>query len=414
MKKNFRRVLAFALVAILALAVFAACGKTDDGNTKPADASQNADEGSAGKGGTLVIGATGPLTGDAASYGIGVKYGAQLAVDEINAAGGINGIKIEFMMEDDQLLDTVAQAAYGTLKDGGMQVAIGSVTSGACTAFKAEAQQYGLFFISPSATAVAAIEGYEKAFRVCFSDPNQGGVSAEYIAKSLTDVTKVATLYDSSSDYSKGIHDNFAAAITENGYGFEIVVDEAFTSDSNTDFSVQLQKIKDADCDLLFLPIYYQEASSIITQANSLGLEITVFGCDGLDGIITQLGDKADLAEGVMLLTPFTANGTDEKTVAFVNAYKAKYGDDNAYLNQFCADAYDAIYIIKQAIEEAGITSIDENTDISELGDKLTAALTSMTFSGVTGDNCTWSADGEPSKSPKAVVIQGGEYIAAD
>ncbi len=410
MSKKLKRVLAVIVCATLVAAVFAACdsGKTTTENDVTTTAAPDASKG------TLVIGGTGPLTGDYAQYGLGVKLSAELAVEEINAAGGINGIQLKFIMEDDQAMDTITQTAYGTLRDNGMMVGLGSVTSGSCTAYKAEAEQDGLFYITPSATSMAAISDYDKAFRVCFSDPAQGTVSAQYIAESLTDVKSVATIYDSSNDYSKGIHDNFIQAIADNGYGFEVVVDEAFTSDSKTDFSVQLQKVKDSGADLLFLPIYYQEASAIMTQADSLGIsDIIIFGCDGLDGIIAQLGDRVALAEGVMLLTPFSENDTDPATQAFVQAYRAKYGEDDTNLNQFGADAYDGIYAIKAAVEKAGITEIGEDVDIAALGDQLRDAFLSMTIDGVTGKNITWSAEGEPSKSPKAVKIENGAYVAA-
>lgn len=412
MAKNIKRVLALVLCALLVSACFAGCGSSSGTDTtKKADASEAASSGSA-ENGTLTIGATGPLTGDASTYGISVKEGATLAVNEINAAGGVNGIKLKFIMEDDELKDTNAVNAYSTLVDEGMQVCLGSVTSVCCTALKAEAEKDGMFYITPSASSKDAISDYAKGFRVCFSDPNQGAASAQYIAENMTTVKNVAILYDSSDNYSTGIHDSFKNAISTKGYKLNVAVDEAFTADSNTDFSVQLQKIKDANCDLLFLPIYYTQAASILTQADQLGLKVQVFGCDGLDGVIKTLGDKASLAEGVMLLTPFAANATDDKTTTFVKAYEAAYGEKDVP-NQFAADGYDAVYIIKAALEKAGVKSAS-GIDISALGDKLAAAMTQITVDGVTGLGITWSAEGEPTKSPKAMKIVNGEYSAVE
>lgn len=181
---------------------------------------------------------------------------------------------------------------------------------------------------------------------------------------------------------------------------------EAFTADNKTDFTVQLQKAKDAGADLIFLPIYYTEASLILAQADKMGLDVKFFGCDGLDGILAVENFDVSLAEDVMLLTPFAADATDDLTVKFVDTYKSNYGDTP---NQFAADAYDAIYIIKTACEAAGVTADMSASDICEA---LKPVMTTITVDGLTGEGITWSADGEPTKSPKAVVISGGVYKA--
>ena len=199
---------------------------------------------------TLKIGGSGPLTGDYAQYGNGVKNGAQLAVDEINAAGGVNGIKLEFTLEDDEADAEKAVNAYNNLKDWGMQLSLGSVTSGSCIAFQGEAARDNMFVLTPSATAVEAISG-DNAFRVCFSDPNQGVASADYIADNKV-ATKVAVIYDSSNAYSSGIYEKFNAEAKAKG--LEIVSAQSFTADSNKDFSAQLQAIKSSGAELVFLP----------------------------------------------------------------------------------------------------------------------------------------------------------------
>lgn len=388
MKKVIAALLALTMVALC----FAACGSNSDktGSTSNGEV-------------TLKIGASGPLTGDNAQYGNGVKNGAQLAVDEINAAGGVNGIKLEFKLEDDEADAEKAVNAYNNLKDWGMQLSLGSVTSGSCIAFQGEASRDNMFVLTPSATAVEAING-DNAFRVCFSDPNQGVASADYIADNNV-AKKVAVIYDSSNAYSSGIYEKFTAEAKVKG--IEVVTAQSFTADNNKDFSAQLQAVKSSGAELLFLPIYYNEASLILQQAKNAALNIKYFGCDGLDGILTMENFDASLAEGVMLLTPFAANATDEYTANFVKKYTEKYGADT--MNQFAADAYDAIYIVKAAIEKAGITADMSSSDIC---DAMKTAMTQITVDGVTGTGIHWSADGEPSKAPKAVVIKDGAYQA--
>ncbi len=393
-----KKILALVLVCVLALSMFA-CGGTTDGEQTGDVNNNNENEATA----TLKIGGIGPTTGVAATYGTAVMKAAQLAVKEINAAGGINGMQVEFMWQDDEHNAEKAVNAYSTLMDNGMQILVGTVTSAPCIAVVAEAELDNIFMLTPSGSAVDAIAA-PNAFRVCFSDPNQGIGAADYI-KTNNLATKVAVIYNVSDPYSNGIYEKFNAKANE--IGLEIVAAEAFTNDSATDFSVQIQKVKDSGADLLFLPIYYEAAALILDQAKSAGLDVKFFGCDGLDGVIGQLGDKAALAEGVILLTPFAADAEDEKTVAFTAAYKAAYNDEIP--NQFAADAYDALYIIKAAIEAAGIT--DANIDTSDLCDAIVEQMTSLEFDGVTG-KMTWTEDGEPSKEPKAMVITNGSYAA--
>ena len=351
---------------------------------------------------TFKIGGIGPITGGAAVYGQAVMNASQMAADDINAAGGINGYQIEFNFQDDEHDAEKSVNAYNTLKDWGMQMLLGTVTSTPCTAVEGEASNDNMFLLTPSGSAVESISG-DNAFRVSFSDPNQGTASAQYIGENKL-AEKVAVIYNSSDVYSTGIYNNF---VTESAnQPFEIVSAEAFTEDSKTDFSVQLQKAKDAGADMVFLPIYYTEASLILTQAAGMDYAPTFFGCDGLDGLLAVEGFDTSLAEGVMLLTPFAADADDEQTKAFVSAYEEKYGETPI---QFAADAYDGMYIIKTAAEKAGITP---DMDASAICDALKAAMTEITYDGLTGSGMTWSADGEPNKEPKAVVIKDGAYTA--
>jgi branched-chain amino acid transport system substrate-binding protein len=353
--------------------------------------------------GTLVIGGTGPLTGDYATYGLSARNGAMIAMDEINAAGGVNGITFDVKYEDDQASAELAVNGYSTLIDEGMQVSLGAVTSGACIALSEESQMDGILVLTPSASA-KDVTKYDNVFRVCFTDPDQGVYAADFIAQNAI-ATKVAIIYDKSNDYSVGIHDNFVAEAA--AQGLEVVTDQAFTDQSNTDFSVQIQAVVDSGAELVFLPIYAQEAAYILTQSQSAGLDVTFFGCDGLDGVLPKIGAENESAcEGVMLLTPFAADAQDEKTVAFVAKYEELYGTTP---DQFAADGYDAVYAIKAALEQAGITDLSD----ADFSAKLIAAMTQITVDGLTGA-MTWSADGEPTKTATAVVIQDGAYVAYD
>lgn len=384
----FKKILCVLMAVTMIACLFSACGGNDDAGKTDAT--------------TFKIGGIGPTTGENAIYGQAVMNAAQIAVDEINAAGGINGVKIEFKAADDESNAEKSVNAYNDLKDWGMQILLGTVTSTPCIAVVEETHNDNMFMLTPSGTAVECIK-YDNAFRVCFSDPNQGIASADYIASQNLG-SKIAVIYDSSSAYSAGIYEKFMAEAEVKG--LNVVAEEAFTADSNKDFTVQLQQAKNAGADLLFLPIYYQEASLILAQAKNMSYAPKFFGVDGMDGILGLENFDTSLAEGVMLLTPFAADAEDELTQKFVSAYKAKY---NEVPNQFAADAYDGIYIIKAAIEKSGATP-DMSTE--ELCNALKGAMTQITVDGVTGLGMTWTADGEPNKAPKGMKIQNGAYVA--
>ena len=403
MKKRFLSLgLAMAMAASLT-----ACGSssstTETTTAAAADATTAAaGESTAASGEVFKIGGIGPVTGAAAVYGLAVKNGAQIAVDEINADGGINGYQIDFQFQDDEHDAEKSVNAYNTLKDWGMQMLMGTVTSAPCVAVADKTMADNMFQITPSGSSVECAQN-PNVFRVCFSDPDQGAASATYIAENkLAD--KIAVIYDSSDVYSSGIYEKFASEAAN--HGLDIVAAEAFTADSNKDFSTQLQKAKDAGADLVFLPIYYTEASLILNQANTMGYAPKFFGCDGMDGILQVDNFDTKLAEGLMLLTPFAADADDELTQKFVTAYKEKYGETPI---QFAADAYDAIYAIKAAAEEAGITP---ETSVSDTCDKMKEAMLKITVNGLTGENMTWTEDGEPHKAPKAVKVVDGAYQA--
>ena len=394
-----KKLVSLALAAVLAVSAVG-CGSSSDSSSSTADSAQSTE--AAADGATFKIGGIGPITGGAAIYGQAVMNAAQMAVDKINADGGINGYQVEFRFEDDEHDAEKSVNAYNTLKDWGMQMLMGTVTSTPCTAVVEKTHEDNMFQLTPSGSAVESIK-YDNAFRVCFSDPGQGTASAKYIGENKL-ASKVAVIYNSSDVYSSGVYQKFAEEAKNQD--FEVVSAEAFTEDSKTDFSVQLQKAKDAGADMVFLPIYYTEASLILTQANSMGYAPTFFGCDGLDGLLAVKNFDTKLADGVMLLTPFAADADDEKTQAFVSAYKEAYGDTP---NQFAADTYDAIYIMKAAAEKAGVTA---DMSVSDICDAMKTAMTEISYDGLTGEGMTWTADGEPDKAPKAVVIKDGAYTA--
>ena len=375
-----KKVFAFALVLAM---VFALCA--------PAYAD-----------GAIKIGGTGPLTGGAAIYGMAVKNAAEIAVEEINAKGGI---QFELRFEDDTHDAEKAVNAYNTLKDWGMQISTGSVTSKPCEATSAETYADRIFALTPSASSVATVTGKDNQFQMCFTDPNQGSASAQYIAdKKLA--SKVAVIWKNDDVYSKGIYETFMAAAP--GLGLEVVSDTTFNDGNATDFSVQIADAQSKGAELVFLPMYYDAASLILTQASAAGYAPIWFGVDGMDGILSLEGFDTYLAEGVYLLTPFNADSDDEATKAFVAKYQEKFGE---IPNQFAADAYDVVYAYAQACEAAGITA---DMSAEEICDKMIEQFTSMTFNGLTGEGMTWAADGTVTKSPKGMIIENGAYVGID
>lgn len=386
-----KKLISLTLAAAMTMSLLAGCGSNSSAGTDSADASAE----------TFKIGGIGPITGAGAVYGIAVKNGAELAIKEINEAGGINGYQIEYNFQDDELDNEKSVNAYNTLKDWGMNMLVGSVTSGCCVAVAAESKNDNMFQITPSGSSVDCIEGNDNVFQVCFTDPNQGVGAADYIGENNL-ASKVAVIYDSSDVYSSGIYAKFKeeAAIQN----FEIVSEEAFTADNKTDFSVQLAKAQEAGAELVFLPIYYTEASLILKQADSMGYAPKFFGCDGLDGILGVENFDTSLAEGVMLLTPFAADAQDDLTKKFVSAYETAYNDTP---NQFAADAYDAVYAIKAAAEKGDVAPSD---GVSGICDKMKAAMQEITVDGLTGEGMNWAADGTVNKAPKAMEIKNGAY----
>ena len=393
MKKFIAMLLAIVMVASL----FAGCGAKEE-----APAANNAAAPAESTSGAIKLGMCGPLTGGAAVYGTAVQVGMQIAVEEINAKGGI---QFELNTQDDMHDTETAANAYNALKDWGMQIMAGPVTTAPSNVVAAECANDEIFMLTPSASGVTVIENGNNIFQICFTDPNQGVASADYMAANELGTT-IGVIYDSSDVYSSGIYEKFAAQAQANGLNVACV--EAFTADNKSDLTTQVTKCKDAGCDVVFLPFYATEAAQVLTYANTIGYAPTFFGCDGLDGVLTVEGFDPALAEGVMLLTPFSADAKDEATQLFVAKFQDKTG---IVPNQFAADAYDVIYAIAQACEKGGVTA---DMSPSEINAILVEQFTSMTFDGLTGAGMTWAETGEVSKAPMAVVIENGTYVSAN
>lgn len=395
--RNMKKVLAILLVAVLSLCCFAACGNnggtdttTAAGDTTAANAG-NDGENYAAKNTEYFIGATGPLTGDAAQYGISVQQGAQLAVEEINANGGLNGKNFKFDIKDDKAAAADAATGYDTLYEAGMQVSLGSVTSGSADSFAGRAVEDNVFFMTPSASAANVIADRSNAFRICFGDPDQGVLAAEELSKNYE---KIGAIYDTSDPYSAGIFEAFEGKMKELGKDFNT---QTFDAENKKDFSTQVEALK--DCDVIFVPIYYTEAGLIAKAASAKGSDAVIFGCDGLDGVAEQI--DSSVKNKVSYITPFDVNSEDAKVSAFVKAYQEKYG---VAPDQFAADGYDAVMVIFEAMKKAGVD--DVTISPSALCDILVKTITAEDFSfeGVTG-KMTWDASGAPTKVPTIVEL---------
>ena len=389
------------LSLVLCLAMLfslAACASKDDTTTDTSsDTSDTADTTDTTSDGekTVRLGLIGPMTGDNANYGTSTRDGAQIAVDEINEAGGVNGYTFVLDTQDSQGDPDSAVSAYGKLMDSGMNVSLGCVLSGEAQSVITAAVEDGILIVTPTSSAVACIEGNPNAFRVCFNDAAQGTVSADYIADNNLG-TKIAVFYQSDIDYSAGLYETFQAEAANRG--LEIVEEQTFTAGSNTDFSTQINAIRDSGCELVFLPIYAAEAATFLTQAAGKLDGITFFGCDGMDGIQTKVSDTS-LIEGLMMLTPFAADAEDAATQSFVEKYVPVHGTEP---DQFAADGYDAVYIVKAAMEQCGKTPAD-----ADFNEAMVAAMYEITVDGLTG-TMTWDENNEPNKPAKAMVFHDG------
>ena len=388
--KSLSKKLVVLLLAVVMVFTFAACGNKSGGEEK-----------TDGDTPVLKIGSTGPLTGAASIYGTAVQKGAEIAVEEINEQE--KDFQIEFKMEDDEADGEKSVNAYNSLKDWGLQMIMGSVTTGSCITVSAEAFADRVFLMTPSASSADVTAGKDNAFQICFTDPNQGIKAADNIAESFAD-KKVAVIYNNSDAYSTGIFNAFKKEMEKKGQ--KIVAAETYPDDTNADFSAQLTKCKEAGADFILLPIYYTPASVILKQAKDMNYEPTFFGVDGMDGILDMEGFDTSLAEGVYLQTPINPWSEDENVKSFVEKYQEKY---NEVPNQFAADGYDGIYVLYNAFKEAGL---DPSKSNDEICDAMIKTVTGgFSYDGLTGAGMTWNEKGEVNKAPAICVIKDSKYV---
>ena len=381
-----KRVFAMLMACMMALSLVACGNKTNDNGGSGDSADGAGTE-------TIKLGVVGPLTGGYANYGLSVQHGAQLAVDEINAAGGVNGKQLELSAQDSQGDPESAVAAYGKLMDWGMNLFLGGVLSGETASVVAAAKADDMFIMETTGSADKCIDGNDKAFRICFYDSYQGTAAADYLKdNALAD--EVGVFYQSDNDYSAGLYNAFVAECEKTGV--TIKETQTFTTATNTDFSTQVNALVNSGVKVVFIPIYAEEASTFLTQAKGKFAEdVYFFGADGLDGILGKVSQDVTIADNVLMMTPFAADSAAANVQAFVSAYQANY---NATPDQFAADAYDAVYVVKAAVEAAGG---------STSGAELAAVMTSLTVEGVTG-TMTWNADGNTNKAASAILYKNG------
>ena len=387
-----KKVLSVLLALTLVVSATACGSKSSDnkGTEAGTEAAKTETDGD-----TFLIGAIGPLTGAAASYGTSVKQGAEIAINEINEKGGVKvgdkTYKLAMQFEDDEATEDKAIAAYNTVMDAGANAILGCVTSGACMAITDQTKADGILQITPSGSAEGCIEN-DNAFRICFSDPEQGVAMADFAVDTLG-YKNIAVLYNTADDYSKGLQEAFEKEVATKGG--KIVASEAFNT-GDVDFNSQLTKIKAANPDAIYVPAYYQDVTYITKQAAEAGIKTPFIGSDGWDGVLGTVTDKATV-ENAIFTSPFCAAVADENVVNFVKAYEAAY---KATPDQFAADAYDTVYTIAAAMEKAGsIESAD-----------MIAAMTEITVKGLTGDAITFNANGAPNKEVRFVQIVNGAY----
>lgn len=396
------------LLAVSMLLMLAACGGSAS-SAAPADSTAGGDapaesttpeagsEATPATGEEIVIGGIGPLTGDAAQYGIAVNNGIMLGIEEINAAGGVLGSQIKYVNYDDQHDPTAATTAYDRLmNEDGMVALIGAVTTAPTMAVAQKAVQDGIPMITPSGTGAAITEVGDNIFRTCFTDPYQGELMAHYAQEKLG-ATTVAVLYETGSDYSKGVADAFNE--TAQALGLEVTTVEAYQT-GTTDYNAQLSKIKEGNPDVVMAPCYYGEGAMILNQARALGLEAKFLGPDGWDGLLNQLKEgDSDLTvlNGAYYCTQYALGEPSDKLQAVMDAYEAKY-NETEYLNMFAILGYESAYLMAAAMEDAGSTDFDAVCD----------AMRNLNYDGVSG-SINFAGGQDPQREAMIVEFVDGE-----
>ena len=388
-----KKFLSISLVVIMilgALLAFTACGDKEVNYAK-----DNTE---------IYIGASGPLTGGAAAYGKAVYNSALLAVEEINAAGGveINGekVKIKFVMMDDAHDASKVAANYASMFEAGMQIGLGCVTTVPCKEFKSLSKEDNLFFITPSASADTIVE-FENAFQMCFADNKQGVAAANYVNDNYAG-KKIGVLYRADDTYSTGILGEFESTLDSSF----TLAKASFSGDTVASFASQIQTLK--DCDFIFMPIYYGPAAQFMKEGKStVNAKAVYYGCDGLDGIDTAVEgfDISTIPQEVSFLSHFNSTATSGAAKDYIDKYIARFGTSEP-LNQFGASAYDCIYAIKAALEKADDISVTSSP--SDICDALVDIFTSSDFSisGATGATISWDKDGFVHKDAVKYIVK--------
>lgn len=379
--KTIKKLVALILCFVLAATCLTACGS----NNYTANNTE------------YVIGVSGPLTGAAAVYGTAVQNSAQMAIDEINAAGGLDGVNFKLVALDDTHDATKVAANYASLLESGMQASLGTVTTAPGLEFTNLSAEDNVFFLTPSASG-DDIPKNANGFQMCFADGNQGKVAAEYV--NSLNLDKIGVFYKSDDAYSNGIYKQFKGALSSS----TSVVETVFTGDAS-DFTTQINSLK--DCKFIFMPIYYTPAATFMTQAkDTLSKDTVYYGCDGFDGLAGQL-DLTTIPQEVSMLSHFDSNATTGAAAEFIKKYTDKFGTDT--LNQFGASAYDCVYAIYEAMKAAKSAGKDINVTMSasDLCEILKEQFTGdFTFSGTTGTNISWENNGYVSKGAVKYVLK--------
>ena len=381
-----KKFLALALAVLMVAAMFVGCGNKNYAADNTA----------------YVIGTSGPLTGAAAVYGVAVQNSAQMAVDEINAAGGLNGVEFKLVMMDDKHDPANISTNYSALLEGGMQVSLGTVTTAPGMEFKNLSNDANVFFLTPSASGDKIPEN-PNGYQMCFADGNQGKVAADFINQNLSGQT-IGVFYKSDDPYSTGILDQFKANLDAS----VTVVETSFSDANATDFSVQIDTLK--TCNFIFMPIYYTPASIFMTQAKDIiAPDAVYYGCDGFDGIDSADGfDINSIPQAVTMLSHFNSKAEEGAAKEFVDKYTTKYGADT--LNQFGASAYDSVYAIYGAMKKATDegTEIPVNISASDLCEILKEQFNGgySIENAVTGEHIQWETSGYVNKTAIQYVIK--------
>lgn len=364
-----KKLLSVLTVLVLAAAMFAGCGEKEPEVIK--------------------FGMLGAQSGEVAVYGLGVKNGEQLAIDEINAAGGVLGKQVELVAYDTEGDPTKAISLYNKLVDvDKIDVLVGPTFSGESIQVAKLANEGKMVMLTPTATNAVVTPGLEYVFRTCFSDPYQGKVAAKF-ATDVLGASKVVIFRNVGEDYSNGLADNFVEA-----YGGEIVADEGYTNEDQ-DFKAIIAKIADLEPDAIFLPDYKQMVGLIASQLRDAGVDVPLIGADGWDGVQVDYGE---VMEGSYFTNHYAADDDAEAIQSFIAKYEAEYGETP---NALAALGYDSAKIMAAAIEAAGTTD----------SEKVLAELKKTDYNGVTG-HTAFNADGDTAAKEAVIIkITGGELV---